>query len=96
MGPSKGPFDSAQVALCEKAIGLAWAALQDSPWGNAAPARDKEMRTILARTIFEQVADGETDPHQLRTLAMEALFLDEATGGLLSPGKKPTPPRDKI
>jgi hypothetical protein len=53
------------------------------------------MRTILARSVIEQVADGERDPQRLRTLAMEALFLEEATGGLLSPGKKPTPPRDK-
>jgi hypothetical protein len=79
-------FDAATLALCQQAFEDALAVLQTSEWFHG-PERNEELRNALAKNIIEQVAAGETDQAQLRKLALETLFLEQATGVRL----KPTP-----
>jgi hypothetical protein len=88
MGPSKlQSFDAATLALCQQAFEDALAVLQTREWFHG-PERNEELRNALAKNIIEQVAAGETDQAQLRKLALETLFLEQASGVKL----KPTPP----
>ena len=73
-------LDARKLALYERAYKLALASLKGYGWRANDPPRSDEIRTALARSIVEKVLSGETDPNQIRKLALENVFLGERLG----------------
>ena len=56
---------------------LLYAAMDGQP---SDPPRMEEIRTALCESIIEKIVAGETDPKQIRKLALDNVFLGEWLG----------------
>jgi hypothetical protein len=83
MGSVKGKarrLNASKLALYEQAYRLAMASLRGYGWTTNDPPRMEEIRTALCESIIEKIVAGETDPKQIRKLALDNVFLGEWLG----------------
>jgi hypothetical protein len=67
------PFNAETVALLEQAYDTTWVTLMAH--GPFDKEQTFEMSVSLSRKLVTLVADGVSDPAQLRTMALESLTL---------------------
>jgi len=82
MGSVKGKprrLYARKLALYEQAYRLALASLRGYGWTTSDPP-GTEVKTALSESIIEKIVAGETDPKQIRKLALDNVFLGEWLG----------------
>jgi hypothetical protein len=73
-------LNARKLALYEQAYRLALASLRGYGWTTNDPPGTEEVRTALSESIIEKIVSGETDPKQIRKLALDNVFLGEWLG----------------
>ena len=68
-------LEADKLALYEMSYKLALASLKGYGWRADDEALSSETRSALAKTVFEKVVSGETDPNRIRKFALENVFL---------------------
>ena len=71
--PQQQLYDPKTVAVMDEAFLSIWKVLRsDDPFRNY--ANDGELRVAIAHKLMDLVANGVTDPVQLRNLTVESCF----------------------